>query len=523
MSLRKFMHPRNPYKKIPDFKHLALSYPSFCNIANIDLTGKVKIDFKNGESLRVLTEVLLKHDFNLEVKIPPNKLVPTLPLRLNYVLWIEDLIKHSSFCEMKETIGIDIGTGAVCIYPLLFAKMYGNRMIGTEVDETSIQTAIQQVENNNLQHLIKVLKVDGQTTFKDIVKEGETYHFTMCNPPFFETERSERIIKCLPPRNAPTGNKAELTIQGGERAFVTQMIDESSEMKDKIKIYTTMFGRRSNLLFLLKLLKRRKIENTTWTEFCQGHTKRWGLAWTFLPKDVIDLTTASVIRKSGDYIAKLLKEKRPTEIQFPMQDKFSSFDNLINFLEESMEELHIHVKELNLPIDDFNGWSCQLVAENDSWSHARRKRRLAQRQMNQCEDHNINSNADCSEKNTVEELNQGDAKIASDQIHDQNCSHTTDPFLVCNFFVELVEHEEDSERDSIRISMIFEKGSGGRNALETFKQYLINKLDVRDHFQKQHIALQRKKRKRLKKNESVTCDNDMNQSGSSHEQNVESC
>lgn len=57
----------------------------------------------------MLTEVLLKHDFNLEVKIPPNKLVPTLPLRLNYILWIEDLMKHACFSEMQETVGIDIG------------------------------------------------------------------------------------------------------------------------------------------------------------------------------------------------------------------------------------------------------------------------------------------------------------------------------------------------------------------------------------------------------------------------------
>lgn len=57
--------------------------------------------------------------------------------------------------------------------------------------------------------------------------------------------------------------------------------------------------------------------------------------------DVINLTNAPVIRKSGDYIAKLLKEQRPTEILFPMRDKFSSFDNLINFLEELMEELNV--------------------------------------------------------------------------------------------------------------------------------------------------------------------------------------
>lgn len=172
-------------------------------------------------------------------------------------------------------------------------------MIGTEIDETSIRTAIQNIETNNLQRLIKgkcktyyyiprfytvlifqhnillsVVKVDEGSILKDIVKEDDEYHFTMCNPPFFETEQSTKVAKRLPPRNAPTGNETELTVQGGEREFVIRMIEESMEIKEKVKIYTTMFGRRCNLLFLLKCLKRKNIENVTWTEFCQGHTKR---------------------------------------------------------------------------------------------------------------------------------------------------------------------------------------------------------------------------------------------------------
>lgn len=110
---------------------------------------------------------------------------------------------------------------------------------------------------------------------KGAVDEEQVYHFSMCNPPFFKIEEvPDKVLKRLPPRNAPTGNSGELTVQGGEREFVTQMINESIEMKEKIKIYTTMFGRRSNLLFLLKFLKKKNIENATWTEFCQGHTKR---------------------------------------------------------------------------------------------------------------------------------------------------------------------------------------------------------------------------------------------------------
>lgn len=68
--------------------------------------GKVHIDFKDELALRTLTLCLLKRDFNLTVELPPEQLVPTLPLRLNYILWIEDIL--NTF-ELSDVIGLDIG------------------------------------------------------------------------------------------------------------------------------------------------------------------------------------------------------------------------------------------------------------------------------------------------------------------------------------------------------------------------------------------------------------------------------
>lgn len=73
-----------------------------------DLKGKIKIDFQKQESLRVLTETLLKHDFDLHISIPPDNLNPAITLRMNYILWIEDLMRHSN-SKMNEITGIDIG------------------------------------------------------------------------------------------------------------------------------------------------------------------------------------------------------------------------------------------------------------------------------------------------------------------------------------------------------------------------------------------------------------------------------
>lgn len=72
-----------------------------------DVTGKVTIDFKDPLSLRVLTKCLLKTDFNLDVEIPEDRLVPTLPLRLNYILWIEDLM--TAVQRNSQIRGVDIG------------------------------------------------------------------------------------------------------------------------------------------------------------------------------------------------------------------------------------------------------------------------------------------------------------------------------------------------------------------------------------------------------------------------------
>lgn len=56
----------------------------------------------------MLTETLLKHDFDLHVSIPADNLNPAIPLRLNYILWMEDLMTHSKL-EMDKITGIDIG------------------------------------------------------------------------------------------------------------------------------------------------------------------------------------------------------------------------------------------------------------------------------------------------------------------------------------------------------------------------------------------------------------------------------
>lgn len=108
MAFNLFMHERNIYKERPDFKKIAVEYPEFRVYAVPDEKGRIHMDFNNQDALRVLTKILLKKDFNLDVTIPDGFLIPTIPQRLNYLLWVEDLLDLLPKRDSPIS-GIDIG------------------------------------------------------------------------------------------------------------------------------------------------------------------------------------------------------------------------------------------------------------------------------------------------------------------------------------------------------------------------------------------------------------------------------
>jgi 23S rRNA A1618 N6-methylase RlmF len=55
---------------------------------------KTTIDFSNPESLRALTTALMKYLCGVEWTIPKGKLCPRVPNRLNYLMWVRELMKE---------------------------------------------------------------------------------------------------------------------------------------------------------------------------------------------------------------------------------------------------------------------------------------------------------------------------------------------------------------------------------------------------------------------------------------------
>ncbi|XP_033626955.1 RNA N6-adenosine-methyltransferase mettl16-like [Asterias rubens] len=323
MALNQFMHPRNRYRNNkPDFAKLAQDYPEFKQHLSTTLAGNVSLDFRDPEALRALTCTLLKEDFGIDLEIPMDRIIPTVPLRLNYILWIEDLLKQSGHDRLEEICGIDVGCGTSCIYPLLGAKVNGWHFTASEVDSTSTGYAMLNVNKNKLQDKIQVLEVSPDVMLCGIFKMAPRplYHFTMCNPPFFgnimeaQGIMTSRNVSRREPSSVSTAAECEMVWEeGGEVDFISRMITDSLQLREQVVWYTSMIGKKASLGPLKQELAKHKIRNVTTTEFCQGRTMRWGIAWTF-HDDIEPLVHMSPVKKF-----KRDKERPPLVITVPEQ------------------------------------------------------------------------------------------------------------------------------------------------------------------------------------------------------------
>ncbi|GAA6014564.1 hypothetical protein JCM10207_001646 [Rhodosporidiobolus poonsookiae] len=295
---------RNPYTSPTDFNDLAKDVPAFAPFLRSTGGGRASIDWQDDAAVRGLTSALLKRDFDLEIDLPPDRLCPTVPSRLEYVLFVLRLAlltadTPSTSSTAPQLVGLDIGTGASCIYPLLACRTLPPtsssssscsppsplRMLATDIDPHSLSYAKRNVACNDLQERIRLFEVEqeGKVFPDEVVGGEERIDFTMCNPPFYASEEeiaSSLAAKELEPFAVCTGAPNEMLTTGGEVAFVSRMIVESLSLPH-IRWFTSLFGKYSSLSPLVALLKHHGIGNYAVTALPpQGQTTRWVVVWS---------------------------------------------------------------------------------------------------------------------------------------------------------------------------------------------------------------------------------------------------
>jgi len=294
------LHARNLHRDPYDFDKLISCVPELKQYVFINAYQTVTINFSIPKAVKLLNKALLSHFYQVQNwDIPDTNLCPPIPGRADYVHYIADLLAE----EKKEiptgvsVNGLDIGTGANLVYQLIAHKSYGWKMLGTDINKDSLENAQQILDHNpDLSSVIQLKQQpDSHFIFKNILGLKDKFMFSMCNPPFHDSEESAMKGNIRKTKNISKskkqkpllnfgGQQSELWCEGGELAFISKMIEESSLYSSQILWFTCLVSKKDNLYKLTSLLKKVKAVDFKTIDMAQGQKVSRILAWTFIPQ-----------------------------------------------------------------------------------------------------------------------------------------------------------------------------------------------------------------------------------------------
>lgn len=296
-ALKEQLHPRNRFRGGYDFAALVESHPALAAFVKPNPHGDPSIGYANPVAVKALNQALFKQAYGIEAwDVPPGYLCPPIPGRSDYLHHLADLLHGGEAAAIprgRSIAVLDIGMGANCIYPLIGANEYGWRFVGTETDPVALKWAKKLVAaNGNVANLIECrMQASPFFYFKGVIKPGEVFAASMCNPPFHASateaaESSRRKRRHLGATKSTMtvqnfgGHAAELWCEGGELGFVQRMIVESAEIPHACRWFTTLVSKSEHLPRLQQALRAMNAEVRT-IEMTHGQKKSRILAWTF--------------------------------------------------------------------------------------------------------------------------------------------------------------------------------------------------------------------------------------------------
>lgn len=292
------MHPRNRFLAGYDFEGLVAKNPALAAFVRPNAHGNPSIDYANPAAVKSLNQSLLKDAYGLKVwDIPPGYLCPPIPGRSDYIHYLADLLagtREGGIPRGPAIAVLDIGMGANCIYPLIGASEYGWRFVGSETDPVALRWALKvAAQNPAMADLLEGrLQPSRADCFEGVIKAGEFFDLSMCNPPFHASAAEAAAGNLRKRRNLGTnasgtgalnfgGQAGELWCPGGEPGFVRRMIEQSLGFRDQCGWFTTLVSKSAHLPRLLQALRDVEATKVKTIEMGQGQKQSRILAWTF--------------------------------------------------------------------------------------------------------------------------------------------------------------------------------------------------------------------------------------------------
>ena len=270
----------------PDFLTLIKEFPELKKYIlkqNEDNEAEFQFDWSNNELSLLMDKSILNYYFNIKYyDIPKGFLIPPIPSRINYINLINSIItKLINDIDIKNIIGIDIGTGANIIYPILGYSIYKWKFICTEINKEAYNNAKLILQKNNLENNINIIKQNNKDNiFISILNRENKYLFSMCNPPYYNYENE---IKLEDKKRDNEYNFDEIYYKNGEYGFFQRYFEESICYKNNVFLYTILIGKKINAENIYDKLSSYNdiIKIYNMQKILTGNNVRYIIYWSF--------------------------------------------------------------------------------------------------------------------------------------------------------------------------------------------------------------------------------------------------
>lgn len=279
------MHPSNPFRADYDFDELVKHNDSLSKYVFVNKHGTKTIKFGDQRAVKALNKALLKSKYDVHWDIPKGFLCPPIPGRLDYLLYVADLLPK------KDISMLDIGTGANLIYPILGTHHFGWQCTGSELNEESIKNARQIISHNDSLSKVDVrVQYNKSHILENIIKPEDQFDVLVCNPPFYlnaedAAKKNERKVRNLGLKQRSKlnfgGRSNELWTEGGESQFIKLLAEESVEFKDQVGLFTSLIARHDSILGIKNMIESIPRTEVKIVQMELGNKKSRFVTWKF--------------------------------------------------------------------------------------------------------------------------------------------------------------------------------------------------------------------------------------------------